>query len=77
MSGEAVSGREERMTDVEFAATCQRVQGLLGLDDQGMADKCMVSRPTFMRWKRGRNLPHGALRRGIVRLLADALDGAE
>jgi DNA-binding transcriptional regulator YiaG len=47
-------------------ALCRAIR-LLELSDQEIADGLLVSRPTVNRWKNGKNLPHQALRKPILR----------
>jgi DNA-binding transcriptional regulator YiaG len=58
--------RADVKEDEVFQRTLCRAQELLELSDQEMADALLVSRPTVNRWIRGKNLPHGALRKPIL-----------
>jgi hypothetical protein len=57
----------------EFQELCNRAQELLELTDQEISDALLVSRPTYNRWKNGKNLPHRAARRALVSWTKDRL----
>jgi hypothetical protein len=55
------------MTDEEFVAMCLDGQQRLKLSDSEIADSLRVSRPCWLRWKRGVNLPYKGIRNSIKR----------
>ncbi len=55
------------VADEEFRDTFRQALNLLELSDQDVADGLLVSRPTVNRWRSGKNLPHHALRKPILR----------
>ena len=42
------------------------LKNYLGYGDSELADALSVSRPTISRWRRGKNLPHKAMRQAIL-----------
>jgi hypothetical protein len=56
---------------VMFCLMLNRGIALLALSDEAIADRLSVSRPTIALWKRGKNLPHWAVRPSIYEWLLD------
>jgi transcriptional regulator with XRE-family HTH domain len=59
--------------DEEFRVVFRDAQTLLELSDQELADTLSMSRPTVNRWRNGRNLPHFAMRKHILRWIGEQL----
>jgi DNA-binding XRE family transcriptional regulator len=57
----------------DFQNLCVQTQEILEMTDQEMADGMEVSRPTFNRWKNGKNLPHPIGQRALARWMTDKL----
>ena len=67
-------GNLDSKSDAEFQRVFREAQALLEMSDQEIADALSVSRPSVNRWTNGRNLPHNAMRKYILKWIAGQLD---
>jgi DNA-binding XRE family transcriptional regulator len=59
--------------DDEFRKVFQEARMLLEMTDRDLADALSTSRPSVNRWANGKNLPHFALRKSIIRWIGEQL----
>lgn len=45
--------------NIDFAAICRRVRKYIRYTQQEMADFLCVSKPTYVNWETGKNVPSG------------------
>jgi hypothetical protein len=67
--------RIDARVNSQFQEGLRIAQNLLELSDQQIADELGVSRPSVNRWMNGKNLPHNALRKVVVRWIDGQLAG--
>jgi DNA-binding transcriptional regulator YiaG len=67
---EKYPARADRLDRTWFADLIKSAQKVLELEDDELADRLGVSRPTIGRWVRGETAPHPIGRPGVLRVLA-------
>jgi len=63
--------KSDRLDRTWFAGLITRAQDVLEAEDDELADRLGVSRPTIGRWERGETAPHPIGRPGVLRVLAN------
>jgi Helix-turn-helix len=66
--------KSDRLDRTWFAKLIEDAQRVLEADDDALADRLGVSRPTIGRWVRGETAPHPIARPGVLGALANWAD---
>jgi ribosome-binding protein aMBF1 (putative translation factor) len=72
----ADAAKAEEIKDSDFRTILRDGQKLLGMSEEELADELRVSHPRLKRWLRGKDLPHPAMRPGIVAWVAHRLSAS-
>lgn len=62
-------GRVNAQDDGEFTSALEETLDQIGQSSQEVANKLRVSRPTVVRWRMGKNLPHATMRPRVISFL--------
>jgi hypothetical protein len=60
--------------DKDFQKSFSFVVDNIGIPAVNVADYLLVSKPTVLRWKEGKNLPHNPMRRPVLLGLVGLID---
>jgi transcriptional regulator with XRE-family HTH domain len=66
--------KSDRLDRTWFAGLIKQAQDVLETEDDELADRLGVSRPTIGRWERGETAPHPIGRPGVLRVLENLAD---
>jgi DNA-binding transcriptional regulator YiaG len=66
--------KSDRLDRTWFAGLIKQAQDVLEAEDDELADRLGVSRPTIGRWERGETAPHPIGRPGVLRVLIKLAD---